>query len=496
MGIIIRQSVKGSIATYLGALVGYLNVIFIFPFFFSEEEIGIIRFLLEVSVVLTGFTLLGTQYSLVRFYPKLSNSNDKGIAFFAYLIPFIGVILFVLLSIGFKGIFPMLFGEKSQELLPYLIYVYPLITILSLNTITETYCSVLGRITFPRLSKELVLRLGISIMALLFGIQWLSFENALIFLIGVHSLVLILNLIYLGKLKKIDFRLSTINISPEIKRDYFKYNSFVVVASLSSVILNKVDFVMVSSMQGMADTGIYSTAFYLAMIVEIPRRSILQIGSPIISKYMHDENWGELKTVYAKSSINLLIAGFVLFIFMWINLPSLFYIMPNGNSFSKGILVFYFIGLAKLAEIGVGFASAILTNSSFYGFSLIMSLVTAVVAILINLFLIPLYGINGAAIGTFVSYLVSSIFLVVIIYIKLKIHPFSLATLKLALLALLVLCLFFFFPFNPSTSVILNSLINTIIYGLPFVVAVMALNISREFNELFFAVLHRIKFWR
>lgn len=492
MGVIIRQSVKGSIATYLGAFVGYLNVIFIFPFFFSEEEIGIIRFLLEVSVVLTGFTMLGTQYSLVRFYPKLTNTKDKGVAFFIYMIPMIGVLLFIALSFILKDFYLVIFGNKSKELIPYLIYLYPLIAILGLNTVTETYCSVLGRITFTRLTKELVLRIGVSIMALLFGIQWLNFEDTLVFLIVVHFFVLVLNILYLKRLKPIDFSPSRIDIPSQVQKDYFKYTIFVIVASISSVIINKVDFVMVSSMQGMADTGIYSTAFYLALIVEIPRRSILQIGSPIISKYIHDENWVELKSVYQKSSLTLLTAGFILFILMWLNLPLLFHIMPSGESFSKGILVFYFIGLAKLVEIGVGLASAILANSTLYAYSLLVSIVTAVVAIGVNLYLIPIYGINGAAIGTLVSYILSSAFLVFIIFTKLKMHPFSQNTYKLIALAISILLLHYYFPIKLGW-VLVDSITNTIVYWGGFVVLVLVTRLSEDFNGLILTVLRRIQ---
>ena len=49
MGIIIRQGIKGTIVSYLGTLLGYVNMLILFPLIFSTEEIGLYRILLDAA---------------------------------------------------------------------------------------------------------------------------------------------------------------------------------------------------------------------------------------------------------------------------------------------------------------------------------------------------------------------------------------------------------------------------------------------------------------
>ena len=43
MGIVIRQSIKASIVSYAGAVIGAVSTIFIYPYFLSPELIGLNR---------------------------------------------------------------------------------------------------------------------------------------------------------------------------------------------------------------------------------------------------------------------------------------------------------------------------------------------------------------------------------------------------------------------------------------------------------------------
>ena len=41
---------------------------------------------------------------------------------------------------------------------------------------------------------------------------------------------------------------------------------------------------MVTGMLGLTETAIYTTAFYIAVLIELPKRAIAQIGMPVISR--------------------------------------------------------------------------------------------------------------------------------------------------------------------------------------------------------------------
>ena len=45
MGVIKRQGIKNTIATYIGFVIGFVNLIIIQPNFLSKEELGLTRVL-------------------------------------------------------------------------------------------------------------------------------------------------------------------------------------------------------------------------------------------------------------------------------------------------------------------------------------------------------------------------------------------------------------------------------------------------------------------
>lgn len=52
MGIIIRQSVRGAFWSYLGIVIGYINVGIIMPQFFDTAQIGLVQLFASVSLFL------------------------------------------------------------------------------------------------------------------------------------------------------------------------------------------------------------------------------------------------------------------------------------------------------------------------------------------------------------------------------------------------------------------------------------------------------------
>ena len=99
---------------------------------------------------------------------------------------------------------------------------------------------------------------------------------------------------------------------------------------------------------GLSDTGIYTTAFYIAIIIEMPRRAVSQISTPILSKLFKENNLKSIKNYYKIVSINQLIIGSLLFLLVISNLENIFNLIPNKDNFIKGISIVPIICIAKL----------------------------------------------------------------------------------------------------------------------------------------------------
>ena len=59
MGIVARQSIKGTIATYIGVAVGIITTFFIQTKALQPEQIGLIDVMLQCSILFAGLSQLG-----------------------------------------------------------------------------------------------------------------------------------------------------------------------------------------------------------------------------------------------------------------------------------------------------------------------------------------------------------------------------------------------------------------------------------------------------
>ncbi len=138
--------------------------------------------------------------------------------------------------------------------------------------------------------------------------------------------------------------------------------------------------------------------------------------------------------------------------------------------------------MAKLSDNIIGNNNAILFNSRYYFVILIFGIVLALSAVGLNLWLIPKYGINGAAFATVISIFGYNTLKLLFVYLKLRLSPFSSNTVKAIVLILILAGAFYFweFPFHP----IINIGLKSILIGLFYTFVVYILNISEDINDI------------
>ena len=105
MGIVARQSIKGTIATYIGVAVGIVTTFFIQTKALEPEQIGLIDVLLQCSILFAGLAQLGTNSSAMRYYPFFKDEETRDHGFFGWtlIVPMIGFTFFLLLFAVLKG---------------------------------------------------------------------------------------------------------------------------------------------------------------------------------------------------------------------------------------------------------------------------------------------------------------------------------------------------------------------------------------------------------
>jgi O-antigen/teichoic acid export membrane protein len=203
-----------------------------------------------------------------------------------------------------------------------------------------------------------------------------------------------------------------------------------------------------------------------------------QILQPLTAKYLNDKNQVALKDLYMRSSQSLFVIGGLIFLLIVVNINELYHLIPN--EFSGGLIVVLLVSIAKLYDNLMGCNNVVLFNSDYYRVVLLFGVILTILTVVLNMLFIPMYGINGSALATFLAISIYNSIKIYFVKRKFDMMPFNIQTLKVFILLLISLGLFYFwdFYFHPIVNIVLKSLLITLFY----VFFILKLNVSEDLS--------------
>lgn len=427
MGIVVRQTIKGTIMNYLGVLVGFITTFFIVTKYLTPEEVGLTRVLVDASILLSSLAQLGTSTSAMRYYPYFKDEKERDHGFFGWsvIIPFVGFIIFSALFFVFKQPIENYFSQNSELFVDYIYFVVPMSFFMMYLLVFETNSNLLMRIVIPKFIREVGIRLMTLIVYLLYAFDVINLDGMVVALCLTYGIATLLNIIYLFSLKKISFKIQPSYISKWLRKDFIFYTLFLIATSLASNLVPVLNTFFVSGKLGLAVAGVNTIAVYIASMVEIPYRSLAAISRPQISQSMKDNNILEVNSLTKNVSLHQFLASSFIFFLIWINIDLLYNLIPNGNVYDAAKFVVFILSFVKIINTSLNVGATVLSYSKYYYYSLLFTIILAVSAIIMNIKLIPIWGMEGAALASLISYLIYYAVLLSFVSWKVKVSPFS-----------------------------------------------------------------------
>ena len=427
MGIVARQSIKGTIATYIGVAVGIVTTFFVQTKYLTTEEIGLVDVLLQSALLFSGLAQLGTNTSAMRYYPFFKDEENRDHGFFGWtlVVPLIGFIVFLGGFFALRGPIASFFSEKSALFIDYIYYVIPLAFYMIYISVFETNSNLLMRIVVPRFIREVGLRVMTLAIYLLYGFRVISLTGMVVAFCVSYGLATVVNIVYLLTLHRVSFRIEKKYITPKLKRDFLIYTSFLITSALAGNITPILNRYFVAGKQGLAVTGILTIAIYIASLVEMPYRSLGAISKPQISQAMAEGNVREADRICKSVSLHQFLIGSLVFFFIWINIDTIFALLPKGEVFKAGKWAVLILGLSRLVNSTLNVGVTVLSYSKIYYYSLFFTILLTVLAWYLNARWVADWGVNGAAMATLVAYMIHYVLLLALIRWKIGTLPVS-----------------------------------------------------------------------
>ena len=433
MGVIARQSIKGAIANYLGVAIGFYVSFFVLTRYLTQEEIGLTRVLIDAAVLFSSLAMMGSGQSLVKFFPYFRDGRTHhGIFGLATLLSLAGFALFAVVFLLFQGPLLEAYSRKAPLLADYF-HLVPMITFFALYVgVYEAGASVLMRVSVPKMVREVGVRLFNLVAYLLYGWGWVSLDVFVWLFCGSYGLAMLLNLFYLVKVGGAGFRVFRVDWSFLGGGQWgamLRY-SLLMAATVLAGNIPLMNSLFIGAKVGLALTGVYTIAAFVANVVEVPYRSLGAISRPVVAAAVKEGRWGDVERLGREVSLHQLLVSGMVFVLIWINVDALFAVIPNGADYAGGAWVVFILGLAKVMNSSLSIGTDILGLSNRYSRSLFFVAVLTGGAVVFNGLLIPRMGIEGAALATLCAYGVYFVLLLLYLRVRLGVSLFSRGQLK------------------------------------------------------------------
>jgi O-antigen/teichoic acid export membrane protein len=275
----------------------------------------------------------------------------------------------------------------------------------------------------------------------------------------------------------------------DLSKQMRRYGLVTLLTSSAAILVSRIDVLMLGHYINLENISYYTVAFFMASLIHIPARSILQIVKPLLAKAWAENNLKEIALLYKKTALNQMLIGLLLFIGIWMNLDDI--LLFVAKEYSDIQMVFFYIGLAKLIDVSVGVNGAIISTSNKFKYDLYINLFLIIVTIVSNMIFIPLYGLEGAAMATALALLIHNTIKTIVVYTSFSIQPFGSSSIKLIIIGLVTYFILMLIPFAKIESTMLRIVVRSLSITALYLGATLFFTISVDVNNQIKNILKR-----
>lgn len=480
MGIVSKQASIAAFLSYAGIAIGFVNFTLLMANWFTPVQVGLREILISVSVFGSQIAHLGTYRSVVKFFPffKSQDKYDNGLLRIGLIVPLIGFSVVSVLIIIFKAQIILFYEEKSPLFIEYFWFVFPLLFLILYNNIFESYLQARSKTSYSVFLKSVLTRLITTILLVLFYFKIIDFYWFIVFFIYSHAITIILFILHLNKRGEFSLKYNASYFSKRVRKLYYSYSKFSILSGISSLLVHRIDIIMLGSFIGLEATSIYAMALYLSVLIAIPGESITKITMPLLSHAWKQKKIDDIDQLYKKTSATQFVLCGIILVIMWGSINN-FYQLQRPE-YATGKWVFLILGIAKLINMLFGVNGQIISISKYYRFDTITAFFLGIITVITNVLFIPRWGIEGAAIATGLSIIGFNIVRFIFVWRKLGIQPFTYKTVLIFLILGLGFLVNEYIPF--MGDIYLDTIFRSIILGLILVVPSLLLKVSDDLN--------------
>lgn len=451
------------------------------PDAYGEVTVGI-----TIMIVGSVLAMVGVKQGLPQYLSRVTDSADlRGMWFSGTFISICGLSVIISILVLFEGFilenFFELEGSRSVYRLFVISMVFYTIMKVAVNTLrgleNTKYRTYIQGLLYP-ISRigTLVFLLSIGYGVVAAGYAYLL--ASVVSLIGAH--------IFLNKLLPVFGK-----FNPRTK-DMFLFSLPLLISGVLTLLLTKTDTLMVSYFRSSTDVGLYNAAFPIANSLVLVLSSFGFLYLPMASRLDSGGKRERVSRMYRLSSKWIYILTFPLFALL-VTFPEQILRLFFGDAYSDAAVTLVILSIGIFINVAAGRSLETFAALGKPKFELVSNSIAFTLNLILNVLLIPIYGIIGAAIASAAAFAVLNIIAIIILSQYFGIYLFSSKVLRTYLsLPLVILPLSILLSGHVTFSALILILYLPVVGIASLVVVLLAKGFSQEDRVLLDEVLEKI----
>ncbi|MBN2595690.1 oligosaccharide flippase family protein [Labilibaculum sp.] len=481
MGIIRQQTIKGTVVSYFGAILGFINTGILFPRILGADQIGLLNWLVAIATIATQFSSFGFNNVTARLFPyfRNENRNHNGYLFILFWVGMIGFILSLIAYFLLHPVAVSLYSNESPLYLNYLIYLIPLVFFTLFFNLFEGYNRVMYDAVSGTIYRDIVFKLINFCIILLFWKDILEFSQFVFLYVVAFCLPTVLLFLLLLKRGQISFASNLKFVTPKLRKSMVNVSLFGILNGLSDKLTANIDRIMIVSFIGLGANGIYATMANFGMLISMPSRTLKKIASTVIAEAWKRDDLATIGKVYSQSGLHQFMTGCLLFIGVWVNVENVFEIVPD--KYIAGKYVMFFIGISHVIQMLSGISGVVIQASPKYRIQTLFMLIFGALVVVTNLIMIPVWGIVGAAAASLTASFIFNLMKYIFLWKTYGFQPINRKYLFVLGIALMSFYLGYLLP--KMDWFVFDIIVRSTLVGGIYLLLTFFLKISNDFNE-------------
>jgi len=395
---------KESTITFSGLVYGNINRYLytaLLARWVGPEFLGIYSLANAIMLISEVIAKMGLETGVMRFVsqlnPQIDNAKIQKVIGSALKMTFISSLIIMIALVISSGLIVKMLSESS--FLKYVIIIFSIA--IPFNALTSV--AAFATQGFKRLKYKIFVTQFINptvlLLAMVLCYWFVSTKSAIMapmLIVGVIGFISMISI-----LKSVSGLNHQQILQSRFDAKLFRFSYPLMFVTMLQTFMHWIDILMLGYFVDAGVVGLYHPAARTAGLLQALLLSFLSIYAPMASQYYGEGKVGELSSIYKLVTRWLLICA--------IPISLVFIIFPKkvlllfGPEYLESAQILIILTMATLIQAFLGAAGPTLSMSGRTKLVLFNTIGAFIINILLNIFLIPRYGIVGAAWATFIS---------------------------------------------------------------------------------------------